>query len=125
MTNKEAAEFIWDVLDGVKSFNEKGGKGLEALDLAIKALKNENAPTVEERPQVTVFCENADEKAIADMKEELQKVIDDSRPQGKWIKKQVTPASCTYVCSECGIEEVILGNFCRWCGAKMQKGGEK
>lgn len=41
MTNKEAAEFIWDVLDGVKSFNEKGGKGLEALDLAIKALKNE------------------------------------------------------------------------------------
>lgn len=41
MTNKEAAEFIWDVLDGTKSFNEKGGRGLEALELAIKALKNE------------------------------------------------------------------------------------
>ena len=41
MTNKEAVEFIWDVLDGVKSFNEKGGKGLEALDLAIKSLKTE------------------------------------------------------------------------------------
>lgn len=41
MRNKEAAKFIWDVLDGVKSFNEEGGKGIEALDLAIKALKNE------------------------------------------------------------------------------------
>ncbi len=41
MTNKEAAKFIWDVLDGVKSFNEEGGKGIEALNLAIKALKNE------------------------------------------------------------------------------------
>ena len=41
MTNKEAAKFIWDVLDGVKSFNEEGGKGTEALDLAIKALENE------------------------------------------------------------------------------------
>lgn len=43
------------------------------------------------------------------------------RPQGEWIKKQVTPASCTYVCSECGIEEVILGNFCCWCGAEMRE----
>lgn len=43
MTNKEAAKFIWDVLDGVKSFNEKGGKGLEALDLAIKALEDERS----------------------------------------------------------------------------------
>ena len=42
------------------------------------------------------------------------------RPQGEWIRKQVTPASCTYFCSECGIEEVILGNFCRWCGADMR-----
>lgn len=40
--------------------------------------------------------------------------------QGEWIKKQVTPASCIYVCSECGIEEVILGNFCCWCGADMR-----
>lgn len=39
MTNKEAAEFIDGVLDGVKSFDEKGGKGLEALKLAIKALE--------------------------------------------------------------------------------------
>lgn len=37
----------------------------------------DNAPTV---PQVTVFTENADEKAVADMKAELQSVIE--RPQG-------------------------------------------
>lgn len=48
----------------------------ELLDLI------DNAPTV---PQVTVFSENADEKAIADMKEELKKVIDDSRPQGESV----------------------------------------
>lgn len=52
MINKEAAEFIWDVLDGVKSFNEEGGKGIEALNLAIKALKNE-------RPQGEIVkCQN-------------------------------------------------------------------
>lgn len=49
----------------------------------------------------------------------------EERPQGEWIKEQVTPASCTYVCSECGIEEVILSNFCRYCGADMRKGGEE
>ena len=53
----------------------------------------DNAPTV---PQVTVFAENADEKAIEDMKAELQSVIADlkaelqnvieSRPQGKCEK---------------------------------------
>ena len=48
-----------------------------------------------------------------------------ARPQGEWIKEQVTPASCTYVCSECGIEEVILSNFCRYCGADMRKGGKE
>lgn len=46
----------------------------------------------------------------------------EERPQGEWIKEQVTPASCTYVCSECGIEEVILSNFCRYCGADMRGG---
>lgn len=46
----------------------------------------------------------------------------EERPQGEWIEKQVTPASCTYACSECGTEEVILSNFCRECGARM-KGG--
>lgn len=83
----------------------------------------DNAPTVE---NIIIFCENADEKTIEELKAEMQKVklaVFEERPQGKWIKKQVTPASCTYVCSECGIEEVILGNFCCWCGADMRKGG--
>ena len=36
-------------------------------------------------PQVTVFTENADEKAIEDMKAELQNVLDSERQKGKWI----------------------------------------
>lgn len=51
---------------------------------------------------------------------------DFGRPQGKWVEKQITPASCTYVCSKCGTEEVILSNFCRDCGADMRgKEGEQ
>lgn len=34
--------------------------------------------------QISVFCENADEKAVADLKAELQSVIE-TRPQGEWI----------------------------------------
>lgn len=41
----------------------------------------DSAPTVS---QINIFCENADEKAIADMKEELQKVMD-LRPQGEYV----------------------------------------
>ncbi len=42
MTYEEAANFIDEVLDGVKSFNDKSGKGREALNLAIEALKGNN-----------------------------------------------------------------------------------
>ena len=41
--------------------------------------KIDNAQTV---PQVTVFAETADEKAVADLKAELQSVIE-ARPQGE------------------------------------------
>lgn len=71
-----------------------------------------------ERPQINIFCENADEKAIADMKEELQRVIDDLRPQGEWKEHYGS-----YICSECG---QIIGehkkNYCATCGADMRKG---
>ena len=36
-------------------------------------------------PQVTVFTENTDEKAVADMKSELQSVLDSDRPKGEWV----------------------------------------
>ena len=41
----------------------------------------DNAPIV---PQINVFCENADEKAIEDMKTELQNVLDTNRAQSEW-----------------------------------------
>lgn len=40
----------------------------------------DKAPTV---PQVTVFTENADEQAVADLKVELQNVLDNERPHGE------------------------------------------
>ncbi|MBP5597855.1 MAG: hypothetical protein J6Y02_20980 [Pseudobutyrivibrio sp.] len=91
-----------------------------SLNPVSHCLLIDNAPTVE---NITVFCENADEKAIADMKEELQKVIDDSRSQGKWIFHKDYNESCRYGCNQCGNLTNIPGNFCPNCGAMMQKGG--
>lgn len=50
-------------------------------------LKNivKECPTV---PQVTVFTDNADKKAIEEMKAELQNVID-ARPQGEWVTDNI------------------------------------
>lgn len=41
----------------------------------------DESPTVE---NITVFCENADEKTIEDLKAELQSVIE-ARPQGEYV----------------------------------------
>lgn len=79
MTNKEAIEYgkKWD-----RAIESRGdtlfSEARQFLNLAIKAL---------ERPQVTVFAETADEKAVADLKAELQNVIE-ARPQG--IEREVT-----------------------------------
>lgn len=56
----------------------------ERNELVVSVNAIDNAPTV---PQINVFCENADEKAIEDMKAELQSVID-ARPEGEWIRKE-------------------------------------
>ena len=50
----------------------------------------DNAPTV---PQITVFTETADEKAIADLKAELQNVIE-TRPKGEWGKWIISEIQC-------------------------------
>lgn len=73
----------------------------------------DESPTVE---NITVFCENADEKAVADLKAELQSVIE-ARPQGEKIKKK--HYGWVY-CSEC---DSLLGQqdkFCWNCGADMR-----
>jgi len=99
MTNKEAIEWIKAHHDF-----EMDCQDSQAMRLAIKALEErprgdlisrewvihnvlslvdpetriyakqrlDDAPTVE---NITVFCENADEKAVADLKAELQNVI--------------------------------------------------
>lgn len=82
----------------------------------------DNAPTV---PQINIFCENADEKAIADMKEELQKVIDDLRPQGEWTDLSTDGRHIGWIaCSVCGQEPPnesnLRTNYCPNCGAKME-----
>lgn len=107
MTNKEAAEFIWDVLDGTKSFNEKGGRGLEALDLAIKALKNEKA---KESELIKAYAKGFDAGV---------ETVKNERPQGEWITENLDKPYAR--CSICG-EICEIDNFCGNCGADMRKG---
>lgn len=105
MTYEEAIKEIQRWLDGCPFENTK-----EAFNLAIQVLKTGEIYITGEDYNLYMEGYKAGKRDFEPKK-------------GEWIKKQVTPASCTYVCSECGIEEVILGNFCCWCGAKMQKGG--
>lgn len=83
--------------------------------------------------QISVFCENADEKAVADLKAELKSVID-ARPQGEW--KEWTDERwggtiiyCPY-CKEDALEKYsdglhrqVKSHFCPNCGIKLEKGG--
>ena len=54
----------------------------------------------------------------------LAKPIKDERPQGEWIEKQETPASVSYHCSICNMEDLPITPYCPWCGAKMKGGTE-
>lgn len=66
-------------------------------------------------PQVTVFTESTDEKAIEDMKAELQNVIG-ARPKGEWKKLY----GQNFYCSNCKKDrEQNHINFCGYCGADM------
>ena len=79
-------------------------------------------------PQITVFTETADEKAVADLKAELQNVLKEQRPQGKWTRTGqsfVNPNKFrNYCCSNClyELDEHIRSepNYCPNCGAMMQ-----
>lgn len=51
-------------------------------------------------PQVTVFTETADETAVADLKAELQNVIE-TRPQGEWYYGEDECGQDGWFCSEC------------------------
>lgn len=93
------------------------------LSDAYKAI--DTAPPVS---QVTVFTENADEQAVADMKAELQNVIE-SRPKGEWIDVGTTIEGIPiYSCSICHREiytySLVGFPFCH-CGADMRGGAKE
>lgn len=128
-------EWLKDAFDNLCCHNCKICRNFRNEDSFYKCKLIETAPVV---PQVNVFCENADEKAIADLKAELQSVIEDckavmqseieDRPQGEWY------FSCEkgWECNQC--HEVVKEmptcmrkatyNFCPNCGAKMKGGAE-
>lgn len=103
-------------------------KALEPYRYAICGFEGvlaliDNADTL---PQVTVFTEDADEKAIEDLKAELQSVIE-PRPQGKWVFVNPLQANDggAYMCSNCktgdyGVETYY--KYCPFCGADMRGG---
>ena len=90
----------------------------------------DNAPTVE---NITIFCENADEKTIEELKAEMQKAklaLFEERPQGEWIAREDFDfldenkvRHNHFMCEKCGfIHDFIDGhtsqyNFCPQCGA--------
>ena len=72
-----------------------------------------NAPTV---AQFNIFCENADEKAVEDMKVELRNVLKEERPKGKWNYIQAGMAVCPF----CGASpHKEYKDFCAKCGADL------
>ena len=113
--------------DELKKLFPDNGEGSWTYNITAK-MYIDNAPTVE---NITVFCENADEKTIEDLKAELQSVID-ARTKGEWITikpfyelidghYQETHSKLDFVkCPFC--ETVYQGrhNFCGRCGADMR-----
>lgn len=122
MIKEKAVEVIKQLL---KDEEEQGdifftNEDKTALKFAIKIL---SAPVV---PQITVFTESTDEKAVADLKAELQSILDsDSRPKGEWIKHidDLFPEDSFEECPFCHEEQRLVGNddnFCPNCGAKLK-----
>jgi hypothetical protein len=71
MTNEEAIKYLIPPVATSTKPSAEYLKQKEAYDIAIKAL---------EKPQVTVFAENASKEEIKDFKQELENVLE--KPQG-------------------------------------------
>lgn len=114
------SDFNIRAAEALKTAIEEHFDNLDAYFSSAFIKEIDNAPTV---PQVTVFAENADEKAVADLKAELENVIE-ARPQGEWIDYDNT----FYECPECGY---LLNKLCPQCHnevilpscGRMMKGG--
>lgn len=74
MENKEAIKYLIKPVATSTKPSAEYLKQKEAYELAIKAL---------EKPQVTVFAENASKEEIKDFKQELENVLE--KTQGKWV----------------------------------------
>lgn len=86
-------------------------------------------------PVLMSICMNVDEcKGRIYERERLVRIIDaapaaDVAPvrHGRWIEQPLDLDLCGvayYQCSECGKEQQTPSNYCQFCGAKMDKGGE-
>lgn len=81
-----------------------------------------NGIPYEEKPQVTVFAENASKEEIEDFKKELEAVL--RRPQGEWIITYSEKKKKVNKCGVCGFISIQgKTNYCPNCGADMRKGG--
>ena len=83
---------------------------------AITEKDIDNAPTIPQT-QISVFTEGGDKE---ELEQELQRVLDEIRPKGKWEDH-----SCSfYFCSNCGMGNNNAGGhktrFCPNCGADMR-----
>lgn len=99
MTNEEAIKMLNTLYSTDVYIND-------ALDLAIKAL--------EKQPQVTVFCENADEKTTDELKTELERVNDEFMKDYKRVK-HTSLGDVGKVCDVCAFRNKNFERACEEC----------
>lgn len=117
-------KLIIDIPDEYFEQIKNNTEGPTAESEAVYAIRN--GISYEERPQVTVFAENASKEEIEDFKKELEAVL--KRPEGEWVGN----AFDEHHCNRCGHPALweeepdgyyeVQSRFCPNCGARMQEG---
>ena len=113
------------IIDADALKEEIGSWGMNDYEPADFIDAIDNAPTVE---NITIFCENADEKTIDELKAEMQKAklaLFEERPQGEWLLCYTPKKKKVFKCNKCLVVSIQgQTNFCPNCGAKMKGGAE-
>ena len=81
-------------------------------EVCVRKKYIDNAPTVEEKSYAMGYQDG------------LEDGLDDIRPKGKWIyldKDEPMKVECPF----CHERKCCISNYCDYCGAKMDMGGEK
>lgn len=118
MTNKEAIKYLIAPTATSTSPSESYLKQKEAYELAIKALKE----NLQGEGWLDNFIKNynaSKDFQITDIRDR-GKLLDELRPQGKWIFHEDYNENCKYGCNKCGSLNNIPSNFCPNCGVKMK-----